>query len=213
MTMSPFKSLPIHPALISTKIFKYHVIINRHGGHAIVNIYYTHYNDSNLSSLIDSVPLRANCSFDAYMEALEFFQQHYFHCLSQEHINFMNANAPLEASNLNNLCPTIKEHIGHDSPSTNNAKEHTWALNISDPTIYALCHAASVRMDKWKLLPTESYNFFYATFTPCSFSISTTALTLSLLLNHNRPTTSTQLNSSQGQQPSHHHPRQSTKCY
>jgi hypothetical protein len=181
---SSFKSIPVHLSLTSTKNHKYHVIINGQGGHATANIYHTHYDESNLRSLIDGVPYSINRAYETYEEALECFKQYYNHITTQEEIDFMNANAPLEASNLNNPCSVIREQIGQYNRSNSNIKEHTWTNNTSDQTIGSLRHAASVRMEKLNLPPTASYDFFDQTFTPRSFTYPVRSLTLSLLLNH-----------------------------
>jgi hypothetical protein len=115
-------------------------------------------------------------------------QQYYQHITTQEEIDFMNANAPLEASNLNNPCPAIREQVGlYTTQSTGSTREYTWTHNNIDQTICALRNAASVRMDKLKLPPTHSYDFFDTAFTPRSITYPVTTVTLRLLLNHQTP--------------------------
>ncbi len=116
----------------------------------------------------------------------------------------MNANAPLEASNLNNPCPAISEQVGHYTQSTSNTREYTWTHNTINQTICALRHAASVRMDKLKLPPTASYDFFDTVFTPRSITYPVTMVTLGILQNHETPPTDSSYHPSQ-EQASHHH--------
>jgi hypothetical protein len=186
---SSFKNIPVHPSLASTKNNKFHVIINGQGGHATANIYFCHFDDSNLRSLVDGIPYSINRSYDNHGAALECFKQYYKDINNQEEIDFMNANAPLEASNLNNPCPAVRDQVGTYTQSSSNTKEYTWTYNITDKTIGALRHAASVRMGKLKLPPTDSYDFFDHTFTPRSITYPVTQITLGILQSHETPPT------------------------
>ncbi len=88
---------------------KYHAIINGRGGIATANIYHSHLNDGNICFLVDGIPFNKNRSFDTLQEAMRYFKLWYPHCDTQEHIDFMNLNAPLQASNLNNPCHKLQQ--------------------------------------------------------------------------------------------------------
>ncbi len=75
----------------------------------------------------------------------------------------MNANTPLEASNLNNPCPLIRAKIG-EYQTDPTLKEHIWPHNLSDPIIKALREASSQRMMNNNASPTDSYDFLDTNF-------------------------------------------------
>jgi hypothetical protein len=84
---------------------KYHVIINGMGGIATAKIYFAHFDDNNICTLTNGIAHSLHKSYDNFSEALATFQVYYPHCTTKQHIDFIDANAPLESSNLNNPCP------------------------------------------------------------------------------------------------------------
>lgn len=95
----------------------------------------------------------------------------------------MNANAPLEASNLNNPCPYFRNMIKTYTPTTT---EVTWTLNLADPVIAQLRRSASNRMGQ--LDPSTSYDFLPSNFgRPKVFTLPTPTITF-LQQHHTRPT-------------------------
>jgi hypothetical protein len=102
------KSLPIQTSLQVFKHMKYHVIINGMGGIATANIYFAHFDDNNIHTLTIGIDHSLHKSYDTFSEALAAFQVYYPHCTTKQHIDFMNANVPLESSNLNNPCPYFR---------------------------------------------------------------------------------------------------------
>lgn len=68
------------------------------------------------------------------------FQVFYTLCTTQQHIDFMNMNVPLKASNLNNPCPKLQT-IGTYTPGS--VLEMFWTDNTSHPEIVFLHHLAT----------------------------------------------------------------------
>jgi hypothetical protein len=128
------KNIPTPISLSKTKNHKYHIIINRKGGIAAANIYFGHFNDDNICQLTQGISFSKFCLAETFNKALKEFQERYPHCLTQEHIDFMNLHAPLEAANLNNPCPKLR-FIINQSPISNQAKEFTWTDNTSNDII------------------------------------------------------------------------------
>jgi hypothetical protein len=107
------KNLPIQTSLQASKHMKYHVIINSMGGIATANIYFAHFDDNNIYTLTNGIAHSLHKSYNTFSEALAAFQIYYPHCTTKQHIDFMNANAPLESSNLNNPCPYFRSLLGN----------------------------------------------------------------------------------------------------
>lgn len=99
----------------------------------------------------------------------------------------MNANAPIEASNLNNPCPYFRNMNKTYTPTTT---EVTWTLNLADPVIAQLRRSASNRMGD--LDPSTSYDFLPSNFSrPKVFTLPTPTITYLQQLN-TKPTHTTQ---------------------
>ncbi len=128
--------------------------------------------------LVKSIPYNEHKSFDSHREALIAFRQYYPHINTQQDINNMNANAPLEASNLNN-------------PS---GKDYFWMANTIDPTIKILREAASNRMKARNARRIDSYDFFDNDFVRENIQYPITTITLNCLktnTNRNKATLTT----------------------
>ncbi len=106
-TKSFFKPSTLNTYIISSGHKKYHAIFNGIGGIATANIYYCHFKDSNLVFLVNTISHMDHMSYDTPQEAMTAFRRYYRHCNTLDDIDYMNANAPMEASNLNNPCPLI----------------------------------------------------------------------------------------------------------
>ncbi len=162
-TQSLFKPSPLNTYIISSKNKKHHAIFNGIGGIATANIYYCHFEENNLIFLVHTIPYMDHQSFDTPQEAMMAFRRYYRHCNTLDNINYMNANAPLEASNLNNPCPLIRAKIREYRPDPT-LKERIWPHNLSNPIIKALCEALSQRMMNNNASPTDSYDFLDTNF-------------------------------------------------
>jgi hypothetical protein len=127
------KNLPIQTSLQASKHMKYHVIISGMGGIATAKIYFAHFDDNNIHTLTNGIAHSLHKSYGTFSEALAAFQVYYLHCTTKHLIDFMNVNAQLESSNLNNPCPYFRSLLGNYTPDP--TKEATWTMNLSNPTI------------------------------------------------------------------------------
>ena len=81
-----------------------HALLNPKGGMSLAGIFDGHYDDWHIRELNECVSFNDHRGFDTEGEAMEYFRLRYPHVHSMADIRFMNENAPLEASNLNNPC-------------------------------------------------------------------------------------------------------------
>jgi hypothetical protein len=86
------------------------------GGIATANIYFAHFDKTNIGTLTNGIAHSLHHCYDTFSEALAAFQVYYSHCTTKQHIDFMNANAPLESSKLNNPCPYFRSLLGNYTP-------------------------------------------------------------------------------------------------
>jgi len=90
----------------------------------------------------------------------------------------MNANAPLEASNLNNPSPIIRQTVGDYKLAQIHSKEEVWTYNTSDPTICNLRTASTDRMRRLGATPTDSFDFLDDKHSRIPFPYSVAIITL-----------------------------------
>ncbi len=152
------KNLPIYTT-VTIKNRKYYPIINGIGGIATANIYYGHWEDDGIINLVHGVSQSVHRSSDTYSGAMAQFTLWYSHCDTQEKIDFMNLNAIMEASNLNNPCPPLRQQYGPYVHDPDNTLNQTWTLNTVDPVILQLRTMASERMRSTNRSPTDCYDF------------------------------------------------------
>lgn len=159
------KKLPTLTAAITTKNSKFHIIINGRGGPATSGIYFGHFQDDNIIFLVHGIPQCEFRSADTYAEAIAIFKEWYNDCNCQQDIEFMNMNAPLESSNLNNPCPKLRARYGPYIYIPDNPLEKFWTDNASHPIIGQLRAASSQRMATSNLNPSDSYDFLGPNYT------------------------------------------------
>jgi hypothetical protein len=176
------KNLAIQTSFQASKHMKYHVIINGMGGISTANIYFAHFDDNNIRTLTNGIAPSLHKSYNTFSEAFAAFQVYYYpYCTTKQHIDFMNANAPLESSNLNNPCPNFRYLLGNYTPDP--TKEVTWTMNPSNPTIAQLCKLSSTCMRQCNNNPSQSYDFLPPEFNrPKIFTLTTS--TIVILQNH-----------------------------
>ncbi len=175
------KSLPIQTSLQASKHMKYQVIINGMGGIATANIYFAHFDNNYTLTLTSGIAHSLHKSYDTFSEALAAFQVYYPHPTTKQHIDLMNAYAPLESSNLNNPCPYFRSLLGNYTPDP--TKEVTWTMNLSNPTIAQLRKLSSTRTRQYNSNPSQSYDFLPPDFNqPKIFKL--TISTIAILQNH-----------------------------
>ena len=138
---------------------KWHAIFNGRGGSSTSNIYRCDFDSSGLRLLVDKVAYEKHKSYDTYDEAFADFILYFPDVESQEDIDRMNANAPLEASNLNNPSPSIRRTVGNYRLAQIHSKEEFWTYNTYDPTIGNLRKASTERMNKKGANPPDSFDF------------------------------------------------------
>ena len=138
--------------------------------------YFAHFEDNNIRTLTNGLAHSLQKSYNTFSETLAAFQDYYSHCTTKQHIDFMNANAPLESSNLNNPCPYFRSLLGNYTPDP--TKEVTWTMNLSNPTIAQLCKSSSLRMRQCNNNPSQSCDFLQ----PEIFTLTTS--TTATLQNH-----------------------------
>ena len=92
---------------------------------------------------------------------LDYFIERYPHIKNMADIRFMNENAPLQASNLNNPCQHMREDVMARS-SSQHLKEASQVEGLT-PEVRTKRAAASARIHAQSLqLETDSYDFFNA---------------------------------------------------
>ena len=90
----------------------------------------------------------------------------------------MNANAPLEASNLNNPSPVIRSIVGDYRIAQIHADEEKWTYNTHNDTLNKLRTAASDRMKQRGANPTDSFDFLDDQHSRIPFPFSVAPITL-----------------------------------
>lgn len=143
----------------SPNSLKYHVLINPAGGIAMAGIYKGHFDINNLRSLSEHISYPYNRSYQHEHEAWAYWETFYPEYTTYAHILFMNYNAPVESTNLNNPSKRLQDLIGN-TKSTNIPKEKSYFKPDSmDPIMILSRRAASERMHKLGLNPIDSFDF------------------------------------------------------
>ncbi len=185
LTRTLNKNIPITTSIAKTNNNKYHIIINGRGGIATANIYHAHFNDNHSRYLTKGISHSEHRSADTFQEAIRYFQSWCPHCETQAHIDFMNLNAPLEVSNLNNPCPRLRQLIHNYEPNAykpNTDGEKTWLDNTSHPEIGFNRLLASQRASNSSFAFTGSYDFFDSSYAgPRVTSLNISAINLNIL--------------------------------
>ena len=109
----------------------------------------------------EGVSINNHRGFDTEEEVLNHFIEGYPHIKNMADIRFMNENALLEASNLNNPCQHMRDAMARSSSSSQHLKEafHTEGLT---PEVRTKRAPASATMHAKGIQPEDSYNFFDA---------------------------------------------------
>ena len=124
---------------------RYYAIINPAGGISMAHVGYYDYDAEYIREFVTGVSYNMHRKFDIFSVALAHFQRFYPQCNTPEDITFMNHNAPLECSNLNNYIPQIRTIVGDINLSRQHSKELTW-VNGLDESVLISRRAASARM-------------------------------------------------------------------
>ena len=146
----------------------------------MAGIYKGHFDDDHLRLLAehDSFPL--NRKYNNEYQAFQYFRSYYPSCKSFAHIKFMNYNAPIEATNINNPSPRIQQLI--QTSNNNNHKELPYFHpDRLEPFIVLSRTAASNRMKALGKTPSHSFDFLPANYqriyhSPSDLPIDTTNL-------------------------------------
>jgi hypothetical protein len=157
---------------------RWHAIFNGRGGSGTSNIYRCDFDSSGLRLLVNGVPYEKHKSFDTYDEAFAEFIFYFPDIETQEDIDRMNANAPLEASNLNNPSPIIRRLVGDYKLAQLHSTEEDWTYNTYDDTIKSLRTASSDRMRRIGASPTDSFDFLDDKLSRLPFPLSVAPITL-----------------------------------
>ncbi len=156
--------------MIPKKQNTYHVLINGKGGHSTANIYHCHFDINNLRFLVNGINFSVHEARDTYEEALHLFTTYYPHCNTQENIDFMNLNAPLDASNINNPCPRIHQRVAvaFKNKAITEQMIHTFTENTANHEINQFRTLVSERKHKLKKLDgnTSPFDFLPQHFNP-----------------------------------------------
>ncbi len=168
--ISQRKNIPLLTSLITTKERSYYALINGKGGHSTANVYHCSYEGDNLRYLVDHVNFNCCEQRNTWEEAFRLFTTYYPHCTTQEDIDFMNLNAPIDASNLNNPCPRIQHRISlaHRSNAITENMNFTFTANLSNPEIYQYRTLASQRKHNMPNIDsnTSAYDYLPLNFAP-----------------------------------------------
>lgn len=173
-----FKISNIGSIIDLTANMKHHAIFNGIGGSSTANIYYCHFDISVIRLLVNRIPYNRYQSYDTFPEAMKAMTHYFPNCHTKDDLDKMNINAPLEASNLNNPSPIIRQQVGDYQLKRKTTKEHYWLHNLFNPTVKACRLASSRRMATKGAQPTDSYDFLDEDFSQIQLSFPMTTVTL-----------------------------------
>lgn len=136
---------------------RYHSLPNPAGGIANAGVYKGHYDTDTYRSITEHVSYPFNRSFPTEFQAMQHFQ--YFHpqCTTRAKILFLNYNAPMESSNMNNPSARLRQLIG--TPTTTPRERTDFDTSTLEPFVILSRQAASRRMREQSLTPIDSYDF------------------------------------------------------
>lgn len=136
---------------------RYHVLPNPAGGIAYAGVYKGHFDNDNYRIIAEHVSHPYFKSFSTEWEAMHYFRLFFPQCTTRAKILFLNYNAPMESSNMNNPSPRLRQLIG---TSTNNPRVRTlFEPDNLEPFIVLSRQAASRRMREQGLTPIDSFDF------------------------------------------------------
>ena len=186
-----FKSSPISSFIDSSKDDPWHAICNGRGGSSTANVYKCHFDNDNLRYLTNGIPFERHFSYPTKEQAFHALQRYYPWIKTYDDLDKMNANAPLNASNLNNPSPLIRQAVGDYDKRKNTPSDMFWTDNTSDPIIDALRTASTQRMKALNASPTESHDFLDPMMSSGEFSYPVTTITLNCLRQYKNENDST----------------------
>jgi hypothetical protein len=178
---SLFKSSTISSFIDSSKDDPWHAICNGIGGISTANLYKCHFDNSGLRTLTNLVPFERHFSYPTKEQAFKTLQTYYPWITTYDDLDKMNANAPLNASNLNNPSPLIRQAVGDYERRRNSPADMFWTDNLFDPLINTLRTASTQRMKALKASPTDSYDFLDPALSTGELNYPVTLITLQCL--------------------------------
>ena len=150
------------PKIVSTTSSsnRYHVLPNPIGGIANAGIYKGHFDIDNYRPIAEHVSYPYYKSFPTEWEAMQYLQLFHAQCTTRAKILFMNYNAPVEATNMNNPSPRLRQLIG--TPTTTPREQTDFNMDRLEPFVILSRQEASRRMREQGLTPIDSYDFLPA---------------------------------------------------
>ena len=82
---------------------------------SFAGIFDGHYDDRHIQGLNKGISFNDHRGFVKEEEVLNYFIERYSHIKNMVDISFMNENAPLKASNLNNPCQHMRDFMARSS--------------------------------------------------------------------------------------------------
>ena len=188
---SLFKASTISSFIDSSKDDPWHAICNGIGGIATANLYKCHFDNSGLRTLTNLVPFERHFSYPTKEQAFKTLQTYYPWIKTYDDLDKMNANAPLNASNLNNPSPLIRQAVGDYERRRNSPADMFWTDNLTDPLINTLRTACTQRMKALKASPTDSCDFLDPELSTGELNYPVTSITLQCLSKYKPSSSST----------------------
>ena len=150
------------PTTISTNAssLRYHALPNPAGGIAYAGVYKGHFDHDSYRIIAEHVSYPYFKSFPTEWEAMGYFQLFFPQCNTRAKILFLNYNAPMESSNMNNPSPRLRQLIG--TPTPNPRVRTLFDPDTLEPFIVLSRQAASRRMQEQGLTPIDSFDFLPA---------------------------------------------------
>ena len=150
------------PTIVSTTAasLRYHALINPAGGIANAGVYKGHFDIHNFRQIAEHVSYPYVKSFATEWEAMRYFTSFYPQCTTRAKILFLNYNAPVESTNMNNPSLRLQQLIG--IPTTTPRERDFFDPTTTEPFIILSRQAASQRMRDQGLTPIDSFDFLPA---------------------------------------------------